>query len=96
MVVGLATGIVGVLGEPAIITVAGIPYNLMAVFREPYVGMTVAGVLVERPDPSVLFSVVDYGITGAKSGDTVMIRGITYIIVAAETREDGVSVVLRG
>lgn len=91
-----ADGLVAVLGEGASVHVGTAVFPLIAAFREPYVGYTLAGVPIERPNPTALFRQADWASTGAHSGDTVVMRGITYTVVTSQPAGGGVEVTLRG
>ena len=94
--VNVAAGVVAVMGRPVVLTTGGVDYALSGVLRAPYVGYTIAGVPIDRPDPSMLFQGSDLEALTVKTGDTILASGVTYTIIAIETRADGVNVTLRG
>lgn len=89
---GLNNAIIGVFGDktvPITVFAPGGPAAFEAAFAEPYEGVTVGGVEVERPNPLLLGKRSDWEALGGSKGTKIRRGDLTYTVVDVTPDETG-------
>jgi hypothetical protein len=85
------TRIIDRLGEPVTVKIGAVQTPLQAVYSEPYTGLRIGNVLVDRADPTAVFKTAEFSATGAQPGDVVSARGKDQTIVSAKPLDGGLT-----
>jgi hypothetical protein len=81
-------------GEGVTVTVGGTPYPVTVAWLAPHVGVSFAGVPIDRPEPQVLANAAAWLATGAGPGDTLERGAEVYTIVDPALPDDSGAVLV--